>query len=118
MTTSIHETFNNIARDFYNLLSNVRKGMINKLESWSIASEINKKKGRLLHIENTLLPVTKKSVRRKKLLQEQKQLRASIQDLRADYHHLRNQTKRNKPIDADEIDTPIMNLKGWHRDKK
>ncbi|AKG05544.1 hypothetical protein AAV35_012820 [Salimicrobium jeotgali] len=118
MATSIHETFRNIAMGALESVLRARKGIINKLESWGVASEINDKKKRLLHIENTLLPVTKKSVRRKKLLQEQKQLRASIQDLRADYHHLRNQTKRNKPIDADEIDTTIMNLKGWHREKK
>lgn len=115
MTTSIHEAFRNIAIVALETFQRARKGMINKLESWNIALEINKKKQRLTYIENTLLPVTKKSVRRKKLLQEQKQLQASIQELQGDYHRLRNQQKRNKPIDPDEIDTAFMNLKGWRK---
>ncbi|SDX64430.1 hypothetical protein [Salimicrobium album] len=117
MTTSLQEAFGSMATQFINVLGNFRKSVINKLKIMRIASEIDGKKERLTHIENTLLPVTKKSVRRKKLLQEQKQLQASIQGLRADYHRLRNQQKRNKPIDPDEIDTAFMNLKGWRNNE-
>ncbi|SDJ76737.1 hypothetical protein [Salimicrobium halophilum] len=113
MTTNLAEALRNIGRQFMERVNAFSRGLNTRLRLADLQSDINAHQSRLTYIEKTVLPATKHSVRRKKLLQEQKHLKATIQELRVRYSHLRNQEKRKRPIKEDEIDTAILNLKGW-----